>query len=97
MSKNRYNPKRDANEPEIVNALYEIVDSKEDIERNNGTDEPDLRVWYRDTLYWLEVKTKTGRLSDGQRIWIERAILCGQNVFVVRSVDDALRAIGAMD
>jgi len=97
MSKNRHNPKRDANEPEIVNALYEIVDSKKDIERNNGTDEPDLRVWYRDTLYWLEVKTETGRLSDGQRDWIDRAIRCGQNVFVVRSVDDALRAIGAVD
>ena len=96
MSKNRHNPKRDKNEPEIVNALYMVVDSKKDIERNNGTDEPDLRVWYRDTLYWLEVKTAKGKLSDGQRAWIKRAVKCGQNVFVVRSVEDALKAIGAI-
>lgn len=92
MSHKRHNPKRDANEPEIRDALRAVG---ADVELVNHENTPDLRVWYRGELYWLEVKTKTGKLSDGQKAWIARAIDHNQKVSVVRSVDASLRAIGA--
>ena len=42
---------------------------------------------------WLEVKTKTGRLSPDQKRWHERANKGGHRVVVVRSVADALAAV----
>jgi len=45
---------------------------------------------------WLEVKTETGRLSDHQVAWHDRARSFGVRVEVVRSVEGALRAVEAL-
>ncbi len=56
---------------------------------------PDLLVGYRGETYLLEVKTKTGKLNELQvelhSSWRGRAIQ------VVRSSEDALRAIRCTD
>ena len=62
----RYDAKRDANEPEIVEAL-EAVGAK--VLR---LDDVDLLVGYRDRLYLLEVKTPTGRLNKKQQKFFRR-------------------------
>lgn len=42
---------------------------------------------------WLEVKTPTGRLRPEQVQWHEAARSRGRHAYVVRSVEDALRAV----
>lgn len=42
---------------------------------------------------WLEVKTKTGRLSKDQIDWHARAHANGVDVRVVRSISDAIDAV----
>lgn len=62
-----------------------------------GTGAPDLiaevkcgPVW---VCVWLEVKTAEGRLRPEQTVWHEAARSRGRHAYVVRSVDDALRAV----
>jgi len=86
MSLNRYAKRRDENEPEIVRALRDIGAT---IKR---LDDIDLLVGWRGRNYLLEVKVEKGPLKRSQedmvRTWR------GQYE-IVRSVDEALRAIGA--
>ena len=49
---------------------------------------PDLLVIGRRRLYWVEVKTDTGKLREAQVEMIERLRERGQTVVVARSVDD---------
>ncbi len=42
---------------------------------------------------WLEVKTKTGKVSDVQKEWHEKAQKLGVNVAVVRSVEEAVKTV----
>jgi len=83
----RYDAKRDANEPEIVEALEAVGASVLRV------DDVDLIVGYRNTNYLMEVKTTDGRLNKKQakffRSWR------GQ-VNIVRSRMDALKLIGAI-
>jgi len=83
----RYDARRDANEPEIIEALQAVGAKVMQL------DEFDLLVGFRDKLYMLEVKTKTGRLNKKQaalfREW-------AGHIWIVRSVDEALRRIGAI-
>jgi hypothetical protein len=82
VSLSRKNPRRDANEPEIVQAL-EAVGA--DVYRLSGRGLPDLLVRFRGVLYAGEVKTAKGRLR------------ASQGAFPVwRTVDDALTAIGVL-
>jgi hypothetical protein len=60
---------------------------------------PDL--WFFDPVTnragWMEVKSKTGRLSTGensQEEFRDLCILCNVNHFVVRSLDEAIDATG---
>jgi hypothetical protein len=56
---------------------------------------PDLLVIHPSVgTVLMEVKMPKGKLSEGQGQWIETAIDYGANVAVVRSVEDALVAIG---
>lgn len=52
----------------------------------------DLLVLFRGRTVMLEVKTKTGRLTDSQKELIAR----GWPLVIVRSPDEALKAIGAL-
>lgn len=47
-------------------------------------------------LLALECKSRTGRLRDAQRAWLERAEAAGAVVCVARSIDDLVRALRAV-
>jgi hypothetical protein len=82
MSLSRRNPRRDANEPAIVQAL-EAVGAE--VWKLSGTGLPDLLVRFRGVLYAPEIKTRHGKLR------------ASQGAFPVwRTVDDALTAIGVL-
>lgn len=80
MSLNRWNPKRDAAEPAIVQALESVG---AEVWKVSGTGLPDLLVRYRGVLYAGEVKTGKAKLR------------ASQGAFPVwRSISDAMTAIG---
>ncbi len=55
---------------------------------------PDLIVLKDGRVWFLEVKTEYGRLSRSQEEFAEQLRSHGFEYHVVRSVDDALRAVG---
>jgi hypothetical protein len=84
--------KVDTNHNEIVGALRDVgatVTSMAAV----GMGYPDLSVGFRGTNYLLEIKGPKGELNDYQRafhgMWKGR-------ISVVRTADEALRAIGAI-
>ena len=83
----------DKNQQQIVDALRDIGASVLTL-HTVGHGCPDLAVGFRGVTYFLEVKSKKGKLTPAEKAflaqWRGRAA-------VVRSVDDALRAIGAME
>jgi hypothetical protein len=81
----------DANQAEIVKALRSIGAGVVDL-HDVGHGVPDLLVAYHGETVLMEVKTPTGRLRKLQREF--RAIWPGR-VYLVRSIDEALEAIGA--
>lgn len=83
--------RRDANEPEIVEALETAGAT---VVRLSAGNVPDLLVGYMGVNLLFEIKAEKGKLRPGQERFIED--WCGQ-VTVVRSIDDALRAIGAIE
>ena len=88
MSLRKYGNQRDANEPEIIAALEKVGASVYPL------DLPlDLLVGYRGKTYLVEVKSEKGRYTEGQEEFMET--WRGQ-IDVVRSVDQALQAIGAI-
>lgn len=84
--------KIDANQPEIVLALRAVGASVECMQAA-GSGFPDLVVGYRGVNYLLEIKTAKGKLTKDQKTW--HPLWRGQ-VEIVRSVDEALLAIGAI-
>lgn len=86
MSINRFNPQRDKNEKEIVEALKKVGAS---VARTNFLD---LVVGYKGVNYIIEVKMPKGKLSAGQELIIET--WQGRKPEVVYSIQDAFRAIG---
>lgn len=88
MSLNRYAKKRDLWEAEIVSALRGIGCSVEHL------DTPvDLLVGFRGRTFLLEVKTGRKKLTESQARFM--ASWVGGDVVIVRSVSDALDAVGA--
>jgi len=85
--------KVDANQGEIVDALRAVGASVECMHAAHGGF-PDLVVGYRGVNYLLEVKSEKGRLTKDQKAW--HPAWRGQ-VAIVRSVEDALIAIGAIE
>ena len=55
---------------------------------------PDLIVLKDGKVFFLEVKTKTGRVRPSQKLFAERLRQHGFDYFVVRSLDQALKAVG---
>ena len=80
--------KRDVNEREIIDALRHVGATVQQI---NETDAPDLLVGYGFDNFLIEVKTKTGKLRDGQIDWHKN---WNGQVNVARTVEEALSIIG---
>lgn len=92
MSIHRRAAKRDSNEPAIINAL-KYAGAR--VWQISAPGVPDLLVSFRGETFLLETKARGGRLTDEQKYFFET--WTGGAVAIVRSVDDALRAIGAID
>lgn len=91
----RWDARRDANEPEIVAAL-ERVGAR--VRRLSAPGIPDLLVGYRQDIFLLEVKnrnTSHPKIQQQQEVFIEE--WSDFRVYVVWNVDEALRAIGAIE
>jgi hypothetical protein len=90
MSLRRFNAKRDANEPEIVEALQAAGASVYRL------DQPvDLLIGYRARWHLAEVKMPNGKLNDNQRAFF--ATCKGPTPTILRSVDDALTLLESMN
>lgn len=85
--------KPDANQAEIVAALREIGVPVRVLSRYPGI--LDLIVGYRGKLYWLEVKDEKGKLTKAEQEVFD--LFQGYRVYIVRSIDDALKIIGAIE
>ena len=83
MSINRYNPRRDANEPEIVEAFKSMGFS---VERLNTP--LDLLVGWNKVNYLVEVKLPDKKLNENQVIFTDQ--WKGQ-YFICYTADDAIR------
>lgn len=82
----------DANQAEIVLALRQVGAFVYDCSRLGGGF-PDLFVVFRGQLRLLECKAFSGQLTKAEREFMAR---CPAPVHVVYSVDEALKAIGAV-
>lgn len=91
MSIHRRAAKRDKNEAEIVVALRAIGATVAPV---SGAGVADLVVGYRGVNFLLEVKGKRGKLTDDQ---VKFSQTWQGQYAVARTVDEALRAIGAID
>jgi hypothetical protein len=81
----------DANQPEIVAALR-AVGAKVQCLQAVGQGFPDILALFCGEIYLLEIKAPGGKLTADERRWHD-AWGCAA---VVRSVDEALAAIGAI-
>lgn len=81
--------KRDANEGAIVHALKQVGAS---VIRISEPGAPDLLVLYFGDLFLLEIKSRQGRPTRLQ----DQRLLEGWPVFLTRTANDALKAIGAL-
>ena len=88
-----YAAKVDTNQPEIVASLREAGASVQHLHMV-GHGCPDILVCFRGVLFLMEIKYGHGKLTIDEQIW--HAAWCG-SVAIVRSVDDALIAIGAVE
>lgn len=70
MSLHRRNPRRDANEPEIISALLQMGFA---VDRISGAGIPDLLLSRSGRWYVAEVKTAKGRLKPAQERFREQA------------------------
>ena len=87
MKRRAFSVKRDANEPEIVDALEKVGAT---VRRMNWAD---LLVGFRGVNYVIEVKTEKGKLTDNQIV--DFPAWRGQ-VDVARTKTEALKLIGAI-
>lgn len=89
MSVNRRAAKRDTNEPEIIQALLAIGAT---VQALSETGTPDLLVGFRGHNFLIEVKTRSGKLTDAQKNWHQD--WNGQKA-IARTSQEALEIIGA--
>lgn len=84
MSLIRRNPKRDANERDIVDVLEKLGFH---VERLSGVGVPDLLISKDGRWYVAEVKSRRGTATEQQSLFARRA---RADVYVLRGVDDAI-------
>jgi hypothetical protein len=85
-------PRRtDHNQAEIVKALRDVGATVQDLHLV-GHGCPDILVGYRGKNYVMEIKMPTGTLNEAETRWIGD---WQGKTHVIRSVDEALLAIGA--
>jgi hypothetical protein len=84
--------KRDGNERPIIDALEKVGATVTPLSQEGVLD---LLVGFRGVVRLLEVKDKGGSLTDAQIKFIEK--WDGYPLHVVWNVDEALRAIGAIE
>ena len=63
------------------------------LELNVGRGFPDRTVITPHGTFYLEFKTREGRLSEHQVYWINKLRQYGCNVFVVKSFEEAVAAV----
>jgi hypothetical protein len=90
MSIHRRNPRRDANEAEIIAALRAAGASVQPLSARGV---PDVLVGVDGRNILLEIKVGNGKLTSDEATWHKK--WRGQ-VVVVRSIEEALEAIGRM-
>ena len=89
----RVRPRKDKNHADIVKALRGVGATVADTSAMGGGI-PDLLAGYKGVNVWIEVKDGPGSLTPDQLDFI--AAWRGGQVRVCRTVDEALRAIGAL-
>lgn len=82
----RRNPRRDANEPAIVQYLQRAGCV---VLRLSAPDAPDLLVGYRKRWLLLEVKVPNGKLKVGQELFHQACTTLGLPCHVVHSPEEA--------
>lgn len=88
--------KTDANQREIVAALRAVGARVQHLHAV-GRGCPDILVAFRGRLFALEIKAAGGTLTPDEAAWWREWLpVAREAIAVVRSPDDALRAIGAM-
>ena len=87
--------KTDDNQQEIIDALRAIGASVQDLSKVGGGC-PDLACGFRGQVFMLEIKNPEtkGKLNTMQKVWHKN---WNGHVAVVRTVDEALKVIGAID
>ena len=84
--------KVDANQAEIVQALRAVGASVQLLHMVGGGC-PDTLCGFRGKNYALEIKDGKGTTTPAEREWL---LAWRGQAYIVRSVDDALRVIGAV-
>ena len=82
----------DLNQPAVVAALRKAGATVQHL-HTVGRGCPDIVVGFRGVNYMLEIKSDAGRLTAFEAAWLEN---WRGSAAVVYTVDDALRAIGAI-
>jgi hypothetical protein len=89
----RYAAKVDANQRQIVDTLRSVGATVQSL-ATMGHGMPDLAVGFQGRNYFVEVKHGKGKLTSEEQEW--HNIWRGQ-VAIVRSPDEALKLIGAIE
>jgi len=95
MSLHRRAPRRDRNEREVIDALEHPAIGAAVLPLS-GAGVPDLLGAYWGRLYLLEVKGPKGTLTPEQQATAAMLGHAGVPIHVVRTAEDALKAIGAV-
>ena len=85
MSLLRYNAKRDRNELEIIAALEKLGVWVMPI---SAAGLPDLLCAWKGRLTWIEVKSKTGRLTKGQRQFADQCLKKNVPYYLVSELEE---------
>ena len=89
----RWAAKVDTNQAEIVQALRDAYCSVLLLHRV-GQGCPDIAVGYKGSVYFLEIKTEKGKLTTREQEFMDS---WRGHYAIVRTPDEALRAIGVLE
>ena len=93
MSLNRYNPKRDDNEPLLIDYLRKAGCV---VQRLSGPDIPDLLVGHRGRWLLLEVKGPKGKLTAPQILFHGAAAALNLPCYTVSTPADVQRVLAGL-